>query len=375
MRSTTSRSSSPWASASASTSTSGPLIAFGSSPVAHPDAVLLERADDERVGFEAEAPRGRRRRGSSSTSGKRSSSIPIGIRCTRPAVDAGRDDEQLHLAMGHLDPVEPVGVAARATRSARRTPGSPASPGARGSTPSRAGATSRSRSGRAPRSGSCGRRPGAGCPAPTTAARARSRRRARRRRRTPPRRRAPSRARRRGRRDASDRASPASAVRRRRAQRSPARARRSAARRTLPFIGVARIAVRRGPRLASRERGDGSRDGVGTRHGVRRDAGPAGGGTIPRRRARPRPRRRRQPSALYTLLALAVGAPRVHPDEVRYLIAASSLVEGEGLTLRGADYGFGPAAGARARRRSSGSPGASTRRTTGSRPRTRCSSR
>ena len=46
--------------------------------------------------------------------------------------------------------------------------------------------------------------------------------------------------------------------------------------------------------------------------------------------------------AVYTLLALAVGAPRVHPDEVRYLIAASSLVEGEGLTLRGADYGFGP---------------------------------
>ena len=53
--------------------------------------------------------------------------------------------------------------------------------------------------------------------------------------------------------------------------------------------------------------------------------------------------------ALYTLLALAVGVPRVHPDEVRYLIAASSLVEGEGLTLRGADYGFGPAAGGRAR--------------------------
>jgi hypothetical protein len=45
---------------------------------------------------------------------------------------------------------------------------------------------------------------------------------------------------------------------------------------------------------------------------------------------------------LYTLLALSVGAPRVHPDEVRYVIAASSLVEGEGLTLRGEDYGFGP---------------------------------
>ena len=46
--------------------------------------------------------------------------------------------------------------------------------------------------------------------------------------------------------------------------------------------------------------------------------------------------------AVYTLLALAVGAPRVHPDEVRYLIAAASLVEGEGLTLRGEEYGFGP---------------------------------
>ena len=45
---------------------------------------------------------------------------------------------------------------------------------------------------------------------------------------------------------------------------------------------------------------------------------------------------------LYTWLASLVDVPRVHPDEVRYLIAASSLVEGEGLTLRGGDYGFGP---------------------------------
>jgi hypothetical protein len=45
---------------------------------------------------------------------------------------------------------------------------------------------------------------------------------------------------------------------------------------------------------------------------------------------------------LYTLLSLFIGGPRVHPDEVRYVIAASSLVEGEGLTLRGEDYGFGP---------------------------------
>ena len=40
--------------------------------------------------------------------------------------------------------------------------------------------------------------------------------------------------------------------------------------------------------------------------------------------------------------SLGADGPRVHPDEVRYLIAASSLVEGEGLTLRGQDYGFGP---------------------------------
>ncbi|MCZ7589018.1 MAG: hypothetical protein M5U27_09240 [Gaiella sp.] len=46
--------------------------------------------------------------------------------------------------------------------------------------------------------------------------------------------------------------------------------------------------------------------------------------------------------ALYALVSLAVHAPRVHPDEERYLIAASSLVEGEGLTMRGGEYGFGP---------------------------------
>jgi hypothetical protein len=46
--------------------------------------------------------------------------------------------------------------------------------------------------------------------------------------------------------------------------------------------------------------------------------------------------------AVYGLLSLGADGPRVHPDEVRYLIAASSLVEGEGLTLRGEDYGFGP---------------------------------
>lgn len=45
---------------------------------------------------------------------------------------------------------------------------------------------------------------------------------------------------------------------------------------------------------------------------------------------------------VYSILAIAVDVPRVHPDEVRYLIAASSLVEGEGLTLRGEEYGYGP---------------------------------
>jgi hypothetical protein len=44
----------------------------------------------------------------------------------------------------------------------------------------------------------------------------------------------------------------------------------------------------------------------------------------------------------YSLVSLGVDGPRVHPDEERYLIAASSLVEGEGLHLRGDSYGFGP---------------------------------
>jgi hypothetical protein len=45
---------------------------------------------------------------------------------------------------------------------------------------------------------------------------------------------------------------------------------------------------------------------------------------------------------LYTALASLVDVPRVHPDEVRYAIAGSSLAEGEGLSLRGGEYGFGP---------------------------------
>jgi hypothetical protein len=45
---------------------------------------------------------------------------------------------------------------------------------------------------------------------------------------------------------------------------------------------------------------------------------------------------------IYAALSTLVSVPRVHPDEMRYLIGASSLVEGDGLSLRGAEYGFGP---------------------------------
>ncbi len=45
---------------------------------------------------------------------------------------------------------------------------------------------------------------------------------------------------------------------------------------------------------------------------------------------------------VYTLLSTLVSVPRVHPDEVRYIIGASSVLEGEGLSLRGDEYGFGP---------------------------------
>jgi hypothetical protein len=46
--------------------------------------------------------------------------------------------------------------------------------------------------------------------------------------------------------------------------------------------------------------------------------------------------------AVYALLVRGVAGPRVHPDEEIYGKAASSLVRGQGLTVRGADYGFGP---------------------------------
>jgi hypothetical protein len=45
---------------------------------------------------------------------------------------------------------------------------------------------------------------------------------------------------------------------------------------------------------------------------------------------------------VYGLLSTLVSVPRVHPDEVRYIIGASSVLEGEGLSLRGGEYGFGP---------------------------------
>jgi hypothetical protein len=46
--------------------------------------------------------------------------------------------------------------------------------------------------------------------------------------------------------------------------------------------------------------------------------------------------------ALYALLATGVDGPRVHPDEELYAMAAASLADGEGLTVRGEDYGLGP---------------------------------
>src|SRR4029079_3700242 len=45
---------------------------------------------------------------------------------------------------------------------------------------------------------------------------------------------------------------------------------------------------------------------------------------------------------LYVLLATGVDGPRVHPDEELYTMGASSLAGGQGLTLRGQHFGFGP---------------------------------
>ena len=45
---------------------------------------------------------------------------------------------------------------------------------------------------------------------------------------------------------------------------------------------------------------------------------------------------------VYALLTTGIDGPRVHPDEELYTMAASSLVAGDGLTLRGEHFGFGP---------------------------------
>jgi hypothetical protein len=45
---------------------------------------------------------------------------------------------------------------------------------------------------------------------------------------------------------------------------------------------------------------------------------------------------------VYALLASAVEVPRVHPDELRYALAGSSLADGEGVLNRGVRSGFGP---------------------------------
>ena len=111
MSRTTSSAISRRARSSAATSTSGPLIDFGSSPSPQADAVLLERADDERVRGQAEALAGRaaqlgRRRG-----GKCSRSMPIGMRCTRAGSTPAEDDDLLHLPVRHLDAREPRVIA------------------------------------------------------------------------------------------------------------------------------------------------------------------------------------------------------------------------------------------------------------------------
>jgi hypothetical protein len=46
--------------------------------------------------------------------------------------------------------------------------------------------------------------------------------------------------------------------------------------------------------------------------------------------------------AVYALLASAVEVPRVHPDELRYALAGSSVADGEGVLNRGVRSGFGP---------------------------------
>ncbi|MGH3110203.1 MAG: glycosyltransferase family 39 protein, partial [Gaiellaceae bacterium] len=47
-------------------------------------------------------------------------------------------------------------------------------------------------------------------------------------------------------------------------------------------------------------------------------------------------------AGVYASAAQLVSTPRVHPDEHIYAGAGASLAEGEGLTLRGGEYGLGP---------------------------------
>ena len=146
---------------SAATSTSGPLIVFGSRPSPKPTPSFWNEPTTNASAGRPSARARPRRALAGRPSGKRSSSMPIGMRWTRDGSTPGRDDDLLHLAVRHLHAREPSGVAAERLVRARRTRGSPASRDGRGSTRARAGGTSPSRAGRAPRSGSCGRRPGA----------------------------------------------------------------------------------------------------------------------------------------------------------------------------------------------------------------------
>lgn len=48
-------------------------------------------------------------------------------------------------------------------------------------------------------------------------------------------------------------------------------------------------------------------------------------------------------AGVYAGAAQLISTPRVHPDEHIYALAGASLADGEGLRLRGEDYGLGPA--------------------------------
>ena len=147
--------------ASASTSTSGPLIVFGSSPSPNPVPSLTNDPTTNASSGQPERRRARLARRPASTSGKASSSIPIGMRCTRSGSTPDGEDELLDLPVRDVDALEAGRDRAGAPRTPGRTRGIRASPADRGSTRARDGASSPSTGGRARRSGSCGRRPDA----------------------------------------------------------------------------------------------------------------------------------------------------------------------------------------------------------------------